>query len=613
MNVLGGGGRKKLVVDFVTNTAKAVRDVEKLTKSIQHFGEVSKVASSGGKGKSASGAASLFDWISSPALKNATNTNIPYFSQGILGQSVPFTFLKSNAALDGAMKEISEGMRITGGLVTASLTKFSVAIAIAIAAVAAFGFVIHKTVEQGKFLERSITQLEVLYHGDKNKARDTMKKVNRYALLTPFTPTDVMGAAVVSSEWKVDMFKKGAYGLKPDQDAAKIFAGVGSFTDTDGNDIGMTRAAQALLRGDYRMLKNVRGVVDPAWQKAKTVGQVGTAKFNEKFIEELGKVPEIMNMAEARSRTVAGLWSDIAGFSEKFRQDFSGAGEADGIITFWSQLREMLKDIKDAGLWVSDNIAPMLTNFGASLMGIFKVVWDLIVGIWKSIQPLILPALRLISSWLHLIFEVVKGILSTVGKFLKFVGEAVGGLVQIISHFTGVFSLVEVILKAIADTATFTQLLFFDWGIWFDAMILKIKSLVTEAGKWIDAFFDKLNNATDKFLESHPMLKEIFDAIVENPMASGALVGLLSGILTMNPVVGVTAGGATAGGLKAAGNSLDDTRERRTGSRPLTPAEKTSVEKGQKSIININKTIFNQFNWAQPHDINKAIQGVSGN
>ena len=71
--------------------------------------------------------------------------------------------------------------------------------------------------------------------------------------------------------------------------------------------------------------------------------------YGYQMIEELAKVPKIMALANEQADTMATMWSTITGYAEEFWMDLTGAGEETGVVTLWSQLKDILKDIRDGG------------------------------------------------------------------------------------------------------------------------------------------------------------------------------------------------------------------------------------------------------------------------
>lgn len=359
----------------------------------------------------------------------------------------------------------------------------------------------------GNIIEGNLIQMEVLL-GNAHRANAMMREAIRFSVLTPFTPEETFGAVTASLQYNIDPFKKGAYGLGQNQNVMQILSGLGSFRDIQGNALGVERAAHAVMRGDYRLLRPYRGIVQPAFETAKKAGHVGTPAFTQKFIEELGKIPQIMAMAERHSNSMAGMWSTIKGFAEEFWIAVSGAGEMQGVVTFWSQLKDIVKDIRDGGLQFLDYIRPGLVEFGAMIGSIFKFIWDMAKAAWNFLNAtgMLTAFFKIIWQLLRAIFSIVTGVLRTASQLVSLFVDL---FMVLFRSFDRVFHFSDFLgglVKYVTQFVTGIQIMFHMLGIFirgisreivqaFERMIQAMKNWILDAkvfGKtireWLNLF-----------------------------------------------------------------------------------------------------------------------------
>ena len=322
----------------------------------------------------------------------------------------------------------------------------------AVVAIGSLGYVFNKLIKMGTFVEARMVQMEVLT-GSSKKSRQLTGEAIDYSVKTPFTPSQVFSATSTAVQFGFkDVFKKGAYGLGKDKTLADIAAGLGSVPDLAGKMMGMDRMMNAIMRGDYRLLRPVRGMVQPAYEKAKATGsKVGTPLFNQTFVKALGKIPAIMNLAEKQSNTVAGLWSTIAGFADVFWISLSGVTQESGIVTFWSQLRDMLKDVRDTGLQIMNFLSPLLVEVGAGIMSPFKFIWDVLKQIARIVTPLFKFLIAIGAQLWKIFLAISKFVKDVLLESLKFVIDlvmiAANGLDRIFGFVAKMDSFISTIVE----------------------------------------------------------------------------------------------------------------------------------------------------------------------
>jgi hypothetical protein len=211
------------------------------------------------------------------------------------------------------------------------------------------------------------------------------------------------------------------------------------------------------MKGDYRLLRPVRGIVNPAYQKALATGyKTGTPGFNRTFVEELGKIPAIMNLAEKQSETVAGLWSTIAGFADILWSDLSGASEDPGILTFWVQLKDILRSVRDTGWEIMDYLHPFLVELGASIGFAFKYIWDMLQNIWKVLGPVLIPAGKIFVQ----IARILMTLFINFGKIIIKIGGLIADVFMTIGKHIGSMKFIEKLVYEITEFVTGLQMTF---------------------------------------------------------------------------------------------------------------------------------------------------------
>lgn len=387
----------------------------------------------------------------------------------------------------GMMKNIAE----SGGSVTAAFKAIPAPVKFLSVALFGLGKVLNGIVKMGVFVEGRMTQIEVLT-GSAAKSRQLTKEAIKYSIITPFSPSQVFAATSTAVQFGFkDVYKKGAYGLGKDKSLADIAAGLGSVPDLSGKMMGMDRMMNAIMRGDYRLLRPVRGMVQPAYAKAKATGhKVGTPGFNKVFVESLGKIPAIMNLAEKQSNTVAGLWSTIAGFADDFWIAISGVAVAPGVITFWSQLRSILKDIRDVGLEMMDYLQPFFVELGALLGAPFMAVWEVIRQIGKTFGPLFVSLGKIAIQFNRIVMSTIVFGLKLAVRLVVFLQDIVMVVLNRLNAMFGIMdktsSFVETITEFVAGLQALFQLAMMIVKLSLDMIVLKFKTVLDGWGKVTD-------------------------------------------------------------------------------------------------------------------------------
>jgi hypothetical protein len=432
MNILGyvgGSVARSLIIRFIADTAKASHDIDKLTAKIVRMQTVNQVAR----------AAGTFTGLGAPG----------------------YIAAKAALATDNLNK-----MGIAGTAAFAGIGGSAMA---AVAGVVTFGYAMYKTFSFGNLVEGAITQLEVIT-GSAEKAREMMGKAIRFSMITPFKPAETFGATAMAAQFGIDPFRTGAYGLAPGQHFMQIASGIASYKNAQGEMLGLHRAVYGLLAGDRRLLRPVMGLVQPAYEVAKKAGPIGSQAYREKFIEGLGKVPQIMNMALKYSDTMVGMWSTIVGYWEQFWIDFGGAGRAKDVITFWSQIKSILREIRDNGVAFMDYLSNGITEFGAAVGASLKFLWDLVVNVFKMLSPVLIPVLKIIWEIFRAALATLMFILNTAIQLLKILSISV----QFVLMLLGVRTTLEGIVDSMIWFVTNLQIMFMFVGIFIDGILAKM-------------------------------------------------------------------------------------------------------------------------------------------
>jgi phage-related protein len=465
---------KELKIRFISDIAKAVRDIDRLEKRID------KLNSKAAKGTGTPGAAVKGGGFIRSMMSGGSGTGALTQAVGMFG-----ALTNSTSLLVGAF----------GGLNPAVIA----------ATTAFYGFIhaMQKTFEFGNLVEGSIIQMEAIT-GNEKKSRKLIDKAIENSLKTQFTPGQAIGATQMAVQYGIDPYAEGKYGMKGKSTAMDVINAMGSFMDSEGKAMGPQRAVYAITRGDRRLLRPYGRDVQNAYESSKEAGNVGSAAFVDAFMEKLAKIPYLLTLAEKRSNSIEGLWSTISGYAEDFWIYFGGAREEEGVITFWSQIKDILRDIRDYGETFSKYIRTFAREWGTMLGASIKFVWEMLKQIGQLVAPVLIPGFKMLVQTMRIIFEVVKFILNVIiqiGRVLVAVlmipyrildalfgvGDKLKNIIDEMSEFvTGLqvtFMLLEIFIKGVVDSIV--------QGI--DNMIAKLKSFA----KVFSDFYNNNKRAID--------------------------------------------------------------------------------------------------------------------
>jgi hypothetical protein len=341
----------------------------------------------------------------------------------------------------------------------------------------------------------------------------------------------------MAQQYGIDMFAKGKYGLGANRSASEIVAGLASFRNAQGEAVGLNRAVYAIAGGDTRLLRPFGPQVRAAYEASKKAGALRTSAQINAFLEGLGKIPQVMEMAKMYSETVSGLWSTIVGYGEEFWIRFSGAGEKPEVLTFWSQIRDILKDIRNMGAPVMLYLKAGLVEWGASLGASIKSIW---LGI-KVILKLLEPVLKI--AWQ--IFRVFSALVTTV-------------FVALIKSFEFLYNAVVRFFAALGDNANLNNMV-----AYMEQFVtgFQIACIALTIG-W-GAALDRMALDLEKFIDNPAfrMLKAFLSGVFSKEGAAMATAGGLFGMFFGAAGPGAAIGAMIAG-FKRMGLEVPDEIER---------------------------------------------------
>lgn len=474
---------KVLVIKFVTDIAKASRDIDRLTSKIDRI----KVKTAAGK-------------------------------IGTEGTAVGGGFFRAMVSGESGLGAVGSALSNLGGAAGNLISSFfnlNPAIVAVTAAFLGLKFVLQKTFEFGNLVEGAKIQME-LFTGSMQKTSDIIKAARRFSLITPFGPAEVLGATASALQFGIDPYGKNKYGLKGEKTAMDIIGGLASFRNPmTGESIGMNRAAYAVAGGDTRLLRPFGSDVRAAYETAKGAGPLRSAAFTSKFLEELGKLPKVLNMAKAQSDSMAGMWSTIAGFAEEFFMSLSGAGEQKGVITFWSQLEEIVMDVRDAGMQFTSYIMPYITEAGTYMGAVFKYLWDILKQIWAIVGPVIIPAFKIMVQLLRIVWEVSRAIMNTFIGLVKVFWAIISLPLKLVSALFGVSTSIENVIKRLMNFVSGMQATFILLRIFIEGIVESVTGAVDSMIKKFGEALDYLGLKISKLIQEYPMLTKVLDTVVK--------------------------------------------------------------------------------------------------
>lgn len=526
---------KVLVIKFVTDMAKASADIKKFSDSLNRAGMRPQRIPMGSYGTTQS-AISAINAVNQERIQKhfeklySGGGNMPsgYGGGGIgsfragnmLGPN-PRAMVEARLVKDIAPKmsmfsKLLEGINpklanflSSTGLISPELArivggfgKLGLQITLVVAALKAWKFMLENIFKQGNILEQSKITLKAVY-GNEKQAVSTLRSMREFSRKTQFSPDEVMGPTTRMAMFGLDPFKKGSHGLSKDKHLMDLFGGMAAMPGMKNQQLGLDRIVNSVVAGrDIRPIKALGPEAMAAWDVAKGSGKAGSAAFTKTLITELAKVPKYMALANEQMNSMKGMWSTIAGYTEEIFMDISGAGEQTGVITFWSQIKDILMDIRDAGDTFVKYIGPYMVEFGAFIGGAFKYLWDIIKQIALIIAPIIIPAFKIMVQIFRIAWEISRAFMDTLIKIGKIAIAIVTFPLRMIAALFGVSLKLDVVIRKLMDFVAGLQATFVLFKIWMEG--------VTDA---IIATIDKVIAKFQKLVGEYPMLMKFLNGI----------------------------------------------------------------------------------------------------
>lgn len=295
----------------------------------------------------------------------------------------------------------------------------------------------------GNIVEQARIQFE-LFTGSQKKALELVKGAREFSRKTSYQPQEVVSAAGAAVRYGItDPFKKGAYKLPENKTAMDVFGALGSFTNARGEEIGLDQAVLAIGRGERRVLRQYGLDVQAAHVKSLEKGLAGSQRYISSMLEELGKMPAIMNMMEMKQNSMAGLWSTITGYIEEAIMDFTGAGEEGG-LTFWGEIKSILMEIRDAGESVMTTLKPLFVEFGGLIGIVLRALWEKfkffriwLIPVFKVAVPILRGLIIILSGVFQVIAKVLEGAIKVVTMIFDRIGQEkkLGNIINVLNQW----------------------------------------------------------------------------------------------------------------------------------------------------------------------------------
>lgn len=322
--------------------------------------------------------------------------------------------------------------------------------------------------DAGMEAEDAIVKLGVLFK-DEAKAMATYQESLKFSIRTPFDPRDIVQGAVVAGQYGADAFQKGLYGMR--NDAMTVIADMAAFSGQS-----MQEAATALFRGDLALLEKYGAQAREAYSEAKKFGEIGSRGFIQNFVKGMSEIPTWMGMAEKKSQTMSGIWSTIKGNAGLIWTYISGATEQKGVITFWTKLKNIVKEFSDGfGAFVAD-VKPILTDFGAVVGQVFGFIWSALKGVGAFVYPFI----KFMIGGFKIILPIIKGIFSLVSQAFNGIFKIAGAVWGVLDKIFGVNSFLKSFERTIDYLVAKIGFIFTFLRAGFNSMIQSVKAFVED-------------------------------------------------------------------------------------------------------------------------------------
>lgn len=289
--------------------------------------------------------------------------------------------VESSQRLTGSMGGLDSAIKKVGAAAATYLTFRGVAGAV------------RGVIQSGAGAEVQLTKLETSL-GDSALAFEKYTKAIDVANRTPFETDQVITSVVKLSAYGVDAFEEVG---KTGQD---VFTTVGNMAGSMGKSIdNATEAIADALTGEMERMKEFGISVHTLPPEIKALER-GSAKWREEIIKYIATVPRFAGGMEKMSKTFTGLMSTIRGLLGEWVKTISGFGDAalGGAKTVGSFFSDVKKAAEGFIKWWLENIK-VITNLARAIGQGLRLVWAVLKGVFSLIGRMINVVIKRFEVW----------------------------------------------------------------------------------------------------------------------------------------------------------------------------------------------------------------------
>lgn len=377
-----------------------------------------------------------------------------------------------------------------GGFFTSQLGKMALETGGVVAGFFAIKYAMGEVMKAGQFTENAISKMSVVMGNNDKYAREVYRKAESKSMKLGFNTEDVVSASLAVQKAMGstgDAFQKNAYGLK--KDVISVMSDMAAYSGQS-----LTETSSMVMKGDQRLMRVYGKAGRDAFKEALAAGDRGSKAFTTVLLQNLEKVTKWQGMAEKQANTMTGMFTRIGNSAGQIWDAISGAAADTGIVTLWSQLKDIVRDIADGLLEFIEFSGPMFQEFGAALGAIFSAVWAVVKGLAQFLWPVIKVVIKLLEYGFSIIKEVFG--------FLAMVIQKIFSFVMMIADKLGVFKIFETLIEWIEFMILKIKMIFVFVRVIFNAMMDAI--LAFFSGALMDAFYkiwDVLNRIRAFWIE----------------------------------------------------------------------------------------------------------------